>query len=247
MERGGGAGAVLTTIRTVAETGSTNADLLALGPSGTPEGFWLRAERQTGGRGRQGRAWASPAGNLYASTLVRLRPSDPPAPTLSLVAGVALHETVAAYVGDRTAILLKWPNDLLAGSAKLAGILLERADDAVVIGVGVNVAIGPDLADRPTASLAALGTDVSAASVVETLAESFARWLARWRGEGLAAVREAWTARAHPVGSAVACHAPFGERIEGLFAGLASDGALMLRLADGTTHAMHAGDVFLLD
>ena len=100
------------TIRTVAETGSTNADMIALAASGLEEGVWLRAERQTGGRGRQGRAWVSPPGNLYASTLVRLRPSDPPAATLALVAAVALEEAVGAYLpGAARAQMAQRPAD----------------------------------------------------------------------------------------------------------------------------------------
>src|SRR5689334_7206475 len=107
-------------IRTVPETGSTNDDLAALARAGAPEGTWLRAERQTGGRGRQGRGWESPLGNLHASTLVRLAPGDPPAPTLALVAAVALREVAAAFAPGAD-LVIKWPNDLLAGGAKLAG------------------------------------------------------------------------------------------------------------------------------
>src|SRR5690348_13140280 len=110
-------------IRTVAETGSTNDDVLALARADVPEGTWLRAERQTAGKGRQGRSWESPPGSLYASTLVRLQPGDPPAPTLALVAAVALHQAVSAYAPDLT---IKWPNDLVVRGMKLAGILLER-------------------------------------------------------------------------------------------------------------------------
>lgn len=246
MERRGGAGAVLSEIRSVAETGSTNADLLALAQGGVPEGTWLRADRQTAGRGRQGRAWASPPGNLYASTLVRLRPTDPPAATLSLVAGVALQEAVASYLPTPGAALLKWPNDLLVARAKLAGILLERAENAVVAGIGVNLAHHPDLPDRATTSLSAHGVALAPADFIETLAESFARWLRRWRGEGLAPVRDRWTARAHPAGTALRVGLPGAEPIDGLFEGLTGDGALMLRLADGGLHVMHAGDVFLV-
>src|SRR5436853_1339519 len=115
----------MNAILTVAETGSTNDDLASLAREGAAEGLWLRAERQTGGRGRQGREWHSPAGNLYASTLVRLRPADPPAPTLALVAAVALHEVASAFAGGAR-IEIKWPNDLMVGGAKLSGILLER-------------------------------------------------------------------------------------------------------------------------
>jgi BirA family biotin operon repressor/biotin-[acetyl-CoA-carboxylase] ligase len=106
-------------IRTVPVTGSTNTDLLALARDGAPEATWLRADRQTGGRGRHGRVWESPPGNLYASTLVRLRPNDPPAPTLALAAAVALHEVVTAYGAP---VQIKWPNDLLTRASAKADI-----------------------------------------------------------------------------------------------------------------------------
>jgi BirA family biotin operon repressor/biotin-[acetyl-CoA-carboxylase] ligase len=226
-------------IRTVPETGSTNDDLAALARDGAAEGLWLRAERQSGGRGRQGRAWSSPPGNVYASTLVRLRPGDPPAPTLALVAAVALHETASLYAPG---ILIKWPNDLLAGGAKLSGILLERAADAVVIGFGVNLAHHPSDIERPATSMAALaGAAPEPDAFLGTLADTFARWLGRWRSEGLAPIRRAWLGAAHPLGTALTTA---GE--EGLFDGLDETGALRLRLADGTVRIVHAGDVFLI-
>ena len=231
------------TIRTVAETGSTNADMLVLARDGAEEGLWLRAQQQTAGRGRQGKEWTSPAGNLYVSTLIRLRPSDPPAATLALVAAVALREAVAVF---GVAAQVKWPNDLLVGGAKLSGILLERSDDAVVIGIGVNLAHHPNLPDRPTTSLAALGAVVAPDVFLEVLSEAHARWLGRWRGEGLATIRGAWLAVAHPVGTALTVRLPDGGIENGLFDGLDADGALLLRLASGRTHVIHAADVFLL-
>ena len=266
--------AVLSTIRTVAETGSTNADMLALARGGIEEGVWLRAGRQTAGRGRLGRTWVSPVGNFYASTVVLLRSTDPAAATLALVAAVSLHETVSTYLqtstspfaafggssfsrwereggaprrkGEGDGLALKWPNDLLLKGEKLSGILLERADDAVVIGVGVNLAHHPDLPDRPTTSLAAHGVAVAPDDFADTLAEAFARWLGRLRGEGLAPVRARWLARAHPVGTALTARLPDGDRVDGLFDGLDTDGALMLRLASGERRVIHAADVFLL-
>lgn len=229
--------------------------MLALAHSGIAEGLWLRAERQTGGRGRQGRAWQSPPGNLYASTLVRLRAGDPIAATLALVAAVALEEVVAAYLpprpddGGRTGgerLMLKWPNDLLLGGAKLSGILLERAGEAVVIGIGVNLAHHPTDLDRPATSLAAHGVSPNPGDVLATLADAVARWLACWRGQGLAPVRARWLERAHPPGTALTARLPDGSAIDGLFAGLDADGALILRLADGATRVIHAADIFLI-
>jgi BirA family biotin operon repressor/biotin-[acetyl-CoA-carboxylase] ligase len=203
--------------------------------------LWLRAERQTGGRGRQGREWHSPAGNLYASTLVRLAAGDPGAPTLALVASVALHEVISAYApGHR--ITIKWPNDLLVDGAKLSGILLERADDAVVIGIGVNLAARPEVADRPVSTLAdIIGTALDPGLFLEHLADAFARWLGRWRNEGIGPVRTKWLAAAHPIGTALST-----SQGNGLFDGLDETGALRLRLADGRTRVIHAGDVFLI-
>lgn len=217
--------------------------MIALAAQGLGEGVWLRADRQGAGRGRQGRAWVSPPGNLHASTLVRLRPSDPPAPTLALVAGVAVQEVVA---GVLSGAYLKWPNDVLVGGAKLAGILLERAGDAVVIGVGINLTYHPDLPDRPTTSLAAHGVAVEPDMAAEVLDETFARWLQRWRGEGVAPVRARWPERAHPVGTALTARLPDGSAVDGLFDGLDADGALLLALAGGVRRVIHAGDVFLI-
>lgn len=244
MEPGGGKGAVLT-IRRVAETGSTNADLLTLAASGATEGLWLIAERQTSGRGRQGRLWQSPPGNFHGSTLVRLRSGDPPAETLAIMAAVALHEAVRAHADPRD-LIIKWPNDLMIGGAKLAGLLLERAGDAVVVGAGVNLAHHPEGLDRAVTSLAAHGHAPDPAAFAETLAEGFARWLARWRGEGLAPIVARWSLHAHPPGTALATHLPDGTRVEGVFERLDRDGVLILRLADGGVRAIHAGDVFLI-
>ena len=229
-------------IRTVADTGSTNADLLAEAQAGAPEGLWLRAESQSGGRGRAGRSWISPPGNLYASTIVRLNPGEPEPATLALVAAVALEEVAAAYAGP-VKLQLKWPNDLMAGHAKLAGVLLERVGDAVVIGFGVNLAHHPEGLDRPTASLVALGIEPPDPGLfLADLADTFARWLGRWRGEGLGPVRARWLGRAHPIGSALAT-----AESEGLFDGLDFSGALLLRRADGRVETIRAGDVFLVE
>lgn len=177
---------------------------------------------------------------------MRLRPGDPPPATLALVAAVALDQLVAAYVGEDR-LRLKWPNDLLVDGAKLSGILLERAGDAVVVGFGVNLAHSPPALDRPATSIAAAvgGAPTAAAFLVE-LANSFAHWLSRWRGEGLDVVRQRWLARAHPPGTPLSATSADGTMITGLFDGLDEGGALKLRLADGSVHVMHAGDVFLL-
>jgi BirA family transcriptional regulator, biotin operon repressor / biotin---[acetyl-CoA-carboxylase] ligase len=220
--------------------------MLALAADGQAEGLWIRAKRQTAGRGRMGRDWASPPGNLYTSTLVRLRSGDPPAATLGFVAAIALDKIMSIYARD-VAFHIKWPNDVMAQGAKLSGILLERTGDAIVVGIGVNLASHPNFKDRLTTSLAALtGTAPDPDIFLEYLAEAFAHSVALWRSEGLAPILAQWQARAHPIGAALKANLPDGERLDGLYDGLNADGALRLRLADGAVRVIHAGDVFLI-
>lgn len=210
------------------------------------EDVWLRAEQQTAGRGRQGRAWQSPPGNLYASTIVESRAGDPAAAGLALVVAVTLEEVVHAALPDGASLQLKWPNDLLLDGAKVSGILLERSGSHVVVGIGVNVAHHPDLPDRRTTSLRAAGASTNAATLLDHLAERFATWLATWRRAGIAPIAERWTARAHAVGTALSVRLPDGGAMDGRFLGLDAGGALLLGLADGSRHVIHAGDVFVV-
>lgn len=234
---------IVLTVRIVGETGSTNADLLAAAEAGAEEGLWLRAERQVAGRGRVGRSWADGNGNLFASTIVRLRPGDPAAPTLTLVAAVALAEAVTVVAPGLATI--KWPNDLLIGGAKLSGILLERgAGDAVVIGFGVNLSTHPALPDRPTTSLGAHEVNIGPAAMLDLLRERFADWLERWRSGDLSDVRAAWEAMAHPRGTPLRVRLPDGGEQAGTFDGLDASGALRLTDRAGVVTLIHAGDVF---
>lgn len=220
--------------------------MAALAKAGAGEGSWLRAETQTGGRGRHGRPWQSPPGNLYASTIVWPHPGDPPPATLAMVASLALHQVASAYAGDER-IILKWPNDLLLDGAKLSGILLEASGAAIVVGFGVNLAHRPEGLDRATASFVSAGICAPDPAVfLVDLAESFARWVARWRGEGLGVILREWLARAHAPGTPLRTTGPDGETVDGLFDGLEEDGALRLRLRQGGTYILHAGDIFLI-
>ncbi len=234
-------------IHTVAETGSTNADLVARLRAGEylPEGDWLVAERQTAGRGRQGRSWFDGFGNLMGSTAIHLTGSDPPAHTLALVASLALYEAIVPLLPDPSALTLKWPNDLMLNTGKMSGILLEREGRSVVLGIGVNLAAAPDLPDRRTASLADVGPAPDRELFASILACHFSRELERWRQFGVEPIRSRWLAAAHPVGTPIAVHDGSGETLAGEFAGLSPEGSLLLRLEDGTTRAIHAGDVML--
>lgn len=231
----------------VQETGSTNSDLAARlsGDERVAEGHWLIADRQSAGRGRQGRKWFDGFGNFMGSTVVHLAPSDPPAPTLALLSGLALYETCAGMVPDPSVLSLKWPNDLLLGRAKLAGILLEAQGRAVVAGMGVNLVAAPNVPDRETVCLSKLGPAPDRDEFARKLAAQFATELERWRTYGLEPMLRRWTSAAHPVGTALTIHDTDGLIIAGTFAGLAEDGSLLLRLEDGSIRAVHAGDVML--
>ena len=233
-------------IQLIAEAASTNADVVrALAGEGWPEGQWLVAARQNAGRGRLGREWHDGAGNFMGSTAVALRAGDPPAPTLALVAGLAVAAAVNAYLAPPARALLKWPNDVLVGDAKLAGILLERVGDAVVVGIGVNLAHAPAVAGRRTAALTDFATAPALSEFATTLAAELAGQVAAWRQHGLAATIARWQQAAHPLGTMLSVGE--GEAaIRGSFAGLDASGALRLRLADGTVHTFHAGEVHIV-
>ena len=219
--------------------GSTNTVLLADGAAS--EGEWLVALHQESGKGRHGRIWQTLDGNFFGSTLVTLRPSDPPAPALALVAGLAAIEAVEVAAPDAR-LSLKWPNDLMLADAKLAGILLDRSGDRVVVGFGVNLAAAPTISGRKTASLAGA---IAPQAFAPLLAASFARLLAAWRMADAAAFAQAWLARAHPVGTPLQVHSGPGESIAGRFDGIEPDGAMRLRLEDGEIILIRAGDVSL--
>ena len=234
-------------IRTLPETGSTNADLIQRLGAGeaVPEGEWLVADRQTAGRGRQGRAWFDGHGNFMGSTVVHPAPGDPSPASLALLCGLAVHEVVAPFVPPPHRALLKWPNDLMVGSAKLAGILLEGSGRSVVIGIGVNLARAPQVEGRETIALAAFGPAPERDHFAAALARQLDLELQRWRSFGLEPLIRRWLAAAHPEGTVLRVGEPGESALEGSFAGLTSNGALQLRLADGTTRIIHAGEVRL--
>ena len=234
-------------------TPSTNDAAMAHARAGGAGNTWFVANEQTQGRGRHGRNWASPAGNLYASLLLIDACPLAHAPKLGFVAGVALAHAVRDCLGsDMPAIELKWPNDLVCEGAKLSGLLLEgcRLDDgrsATVIGFGVNCESHPEGLPYRATSLAALGArDAKPRIVHEALSREMARWLAVFaRGAGFAAIRAAWLVRAAGVGSTIRVGAG-ADMLEGRFETIDDGGRLMLATRDGIM-PIAAGDVFLLD
>ena len=228
----------------LSEVGSTNDWLLERAAS-LDDGHWVIADRQTAGRGRRGREWRDGAGNLMASVLVKPQQGEGPVQQLSFVAALALHDALAECIAaDR--LTLKWPNDVLLDGAKLSGILLERAGDPLVIGFGVNIASCPGETGRPAIALAdVMALPPAPADLLSALAASLAARRAEWRGQGFAATRDHWLARA--VGTGKRIEARLGnETLTGVFEGIDPDGALSLRLDDGRLRAVHAGEVFAL-
>jgi len=230
--------------------GSTNEVAFQRAALGERGPLWIAANRQTGGRGRSGRHWVSPPGNLHASLLVTFPRLLPTVPQLSLVAGLAACQTVQ-HLAPGLIFRLKWPNDVLMDGAKLAGILIEGrmmpGSNAhnVVIGIGINLAHHPELDARRSTSLAALGVSADPPLALECLAGALEHWLAIWAGgEGLPAVREAWMSRALTAGTAVTVNTG-REMIEGQFVGLDPDGSMVLRLADGGQRLITFGDVHI--
>ena len=234
-------------IEFVASTGSTNADLAArlAAQDRMAEGDWLVANRQDAGKGRQGRTWFDGAGNFMGSTVVWTGPHDPAPNTLAFAAGLAVLEAVSPMVPPPCIAQLKWPNDVLVGGAKLCGVLLERVGDAVVVGIGVNLAAAPQVDGRETIALSAFGPAPDRDAFAATLAQCFDLERERWRTFGLDPLLRRWQAAAHPLGTALMLGEPGKTPLAGEFAGLSADGALQLRLADGTTRTVHAGEIRL--
>jgi BirA family biotin operon repressor/biotin-[acetyl-CoA-carboxylase] ligase len=208
---------------------------------GAPDGTVVVAGRQTQGRGRQGRDWFSPEGNLYASIL--LRPGLPSArlSELGFVTALAVADAVDAVLPGRRA-RLKWPNDVLLDGGKIAGILVEIVEDnAAVIGIGLNIAEAPDAAPYPVTCLRDAGARTSPEAVLAHLLAALEAHLAHWTEHGFAASRTAWLARGPASGDLVSVRV--GARVDtGRFAGLDADGALLLA-ADGATRRVVAGEV----
>ncbi len=232
------------------ETGSTNREALARAAEGETGPLWIMARRQTAGRGRSGRSWASERGNLHATLLTHMACPPSAIAQISLVTGVAVYDAIVESAGRvPRGLRLKWPNDVLVGQAKCAGILAEsvlgRNTATVAIGVGINLAWHPGDLGREATHLAAQGIDVSPDAMLELLAAAMDRRLTQWNnGTGFAAVRAHWLERAGPAGEA--CSVNTGaEVIAGTFAGLDEGGALLIDDDAGRRCTVAFGDVSL--
>ena len=237
------------------EAGSTNDEAKQRAAAGAPDGTVVWARRQRAGRGRRGRTWVSPAGNLYLSAVLRPACEARHVAQLSFVAALAAADLVDGPLPGRARC--KWPNDILVDGAKVAGILLESSlepggrVDWVVLGIGMNLASHPGIAGPvPSTSLAAAAAAGAPALAPEEALPPLLAALARrrqdWQAQGFGAVRRAWLARAHGLGGPVTVENG-GRQHAGVFEGLDADGALVLAQADGSRLSIAAGDVVFGD
>jgi BirA family biotin operon repressor/biotin-[acetyl-CoA-carboxylase] ligase len=227
----------------LAETVSTMEEAAALVRAGDLGPVWIVADRQTGGRGRLGRSWVSPPGNLHATLLIPAPVPPADLPKLGFAAGVALAEAIDDTLAMPGAARLKWPNDVLLDGAKASGLLLEghAGGRAVAVGIGVNVAHAPAGLPYPTRCLKDLNQDASRRILLLNLSEQAIRAIQLFAREGFQPVREAWLARAAHLGRIVSVNRP-EEMLSGMMAGLDGEGRLLLD-HEGVRHTVTVGDV----
>ena len=234
------------------EADSTNDEAKQHAAAGAPTGTVIWARQQRAGRGRRGRAWISPLGNLYVSVILRPACEARHVAQLSFVAALAVLDLVDGPLPGRARC--KWPNDILVDGAKVAGILLESAlepggrVDWVVLGIGVNLANHPGLEGPvPSTSLVDAGAPALAPDeALPPLLAALTRRRQEWESRGFGAVRRAWLARAHGLGGPVAI-AKGGRTLIGIFEGLDAEGALVLAQAGAAPISIAAGDVYFGD
>jgi BirA family biotin operon repressor/biotin-[acetyl-CoA-carboxylase] ligase len=237
---------------------STNAEVLDWAGDGAhgaaPDGAWVTADEQTGGRGRGGRSWHSPRGNLYASVLLRDPGPSSHWAKYGFVCGLALHDALCAIAPDLPHRFgLKWPNDLLVDGAKLSGILLEghhvptsnpaQYEAVVVAGFGVNVMSHPAGLPYPATSLLELGLNVSPDQLWDELSQAMEHRRARFHDHGFGPIREDWMERAHGIDGPISVNQVDGVPLEGTFKGIDGQGALLVAEDDETVTTIHTGDI----
>lgn len=221
---------------------STNLEARRCAENGAGGPCWFWAEEQTAGRGRIGRQWVSKPGNLYATFLFPVAAGPQVVSQVSFVTALAVHDVVASLRPDLHA-RIKWPNDVLIDGAKFCGVLPEAVASnptRIAIGCGINVSHAPEGTPYP---VTCLGAGIAVESVLRELDTSLSERLKIWdEGRGFSAIRAAWSARALGVGEAAVADMG-GNALQGIFEGLAADGALILRLADGSRRSIHSGEV----
>ncbi len=220
--------------------------------AGAPDGTLILADEQTAGRGRRGRAWATPPGNLALSVLLRPKTGLPEAALTGFVAGLALVDALSAEPALRGRLSLKWPNDVLLDGAKISGLLLESRSapdgrlDWLIIGMGVNLAWAPEDTPYPATALAKVLDRIPEAEIlVRAWAQAFHQRRRIFDAEGFVALRDDWKAVAQGLGGQITARLADGTTLEGRFEDLAADGNLMLAVpGERRLRAISAGDVF---
>ena len=240
------------------QIGSTNAEAMLRARAGERGPMWFVTSEQTAGRGRRFRPWVAPRGNLASSILEVMDVAPASAATLGFAAGLALEaalrklsvEAALRMAGsDGLNFSLKWPNDVLAGRSKLAGILLEAeampgGSLAVVVGIGTNVIAAPEGTPTPATSLKTLGIDVSAEDLFAALSDGWAEFRGIWdNGRGFGEIRRLWLERAAGLGQAVSIKSG-SALIEGIFDTIDEQGCMIVRTTTGDLVPITAGDVY---
>lgn len=230
------------------ELDSTNAEARRRAEAGEGGPVWITAAVQTAGRGRRGRAWSTERGNLAATLLMTTDLPPAEAAQVSFVAALAACDLADACLGPGAA-RLKWPNDVLAHGRKAVGILVEsgaRADGRLwlAVGIGVNLAHAPQDVERPAVAFAEfMPAPPRPRDALEVLATRFESWRRLWTTQGFPPIAAGWTARAMGLGERCEARLP-ARTLSGVAEGLDLDGALRLRLDDGSLERVTAGDVF---
>jgi len=238
----------------LSEVDSTNSEARRQAEAGAASPVWIVADSQSAGRGRRGRHWQSPVGNLMTTLLLpgaTAPASAEQAGQLAFVAGLALHATIAHYLaGENAAVSLKWPNDVLVNGAKISGILLETAStgqggpDWLAIGLGLNLAHHPDDTPYPATSLAAHKVRVpDNLTALAELSTQFDRFFRLWQQDGFTAIGAAWRLRAQNLGEMIEVRLE-NQTLKGIFEDIDGQGALLLHLNDGTRQTIATGDLF---
>ena len=230
---------------------STYDEAIRRAGQGAEDGTLVWAREQTSGKGRQGRGFDSPRGNLYLSIVTRPDCDASTAAQLSFVTALAVGEAIGSIAPAMLEVTFKWPNDVLLNGRKVCGILLEssaRADGALdwlIIGVGVNVRSHPEETEFPATNLLFEGTprDVTEVDMLQAFARHFLAWVNRWLDDGFAPVRQAWLSHAHALGETINVRLP-RETVAGTFQDLDERGALVLDVPGAGRRLITAGDVF---
>lgn len=225
------------------QTDSTNDEAKRAAERGAGHGTVILAAEQTAGRGRRGRSWVSPRGNLHCSLLLHPGASPAAAPQLAFVAAIALRDALAE-LAPQASFQVKWPNDILCGGRKIAGMLLESAPPWIVLGVGVDVVHAPDPALYPATCLRLCGSGAEPFDVLAGFCAHLAPWYDTWGSQGFVPIRQAWLAHAAGIGGPVTARLADDRSLTGRFVGLDEGGALLVETPDGDVKTVLAGDVF---